>query len=317
MGGTVEPGFEQVRASFERGLARGELGAAVSVYVDGRSVVDLWGGWADAAKTRAWRRDTIADTMSATKGLIATCAHRLVERGLLDVDEPVATYWPEFAQAGKEGVTVRMVLSHQAGQPSPATPVSDDKRLDEPTMTAALAQGRLRSEPGTRSEYLGASFSYLVGELVRRIDGRSLGAYFREEIADPLGVDFLMSVGPEDDGRCAELVGLEDIVGGRNTRASRAANGHGSADGLARVYAALARGGELDGVPLLRAETIEAATCEQSLVNAEGSADPFGCWATSCCGRWILICRSASSATRASEGSWASPTRHDGLASAS
>jgi len=124
-------------------------------------------------------------------------------------------------------------------------------------MAAALAQGRLRSEPGTRSEYLGATFAYLVGEIVRRIDGRPLDEYFREEVAEPLGVDFVMAVGPDDDDRCAELVGPEDMVGGRNTRAYRAANGHGSADGIARVYAALARGGELDGVRVLAPSTVE------------------------------------------------------------
>src|SRR5437762_5045433 len=115
--GTVEPGFERVYDSFQRGFEKGELGGAVSVYVDGRKVVDLWGGWADEARTREWQRDTIACTYSAVKGMTATCAHRLVDRGLLDVDERVATYWPEFAQAGKENITVRMLLSHQAGRP--------------------------------------------------------------------------------------------------------------------------------------------------------------------------------------------------------
>ena len=108
--GTVEPGFEAVADSFARGLEKGELGAAVSAYVDGRKVVDLWGGWADAKRTREWERDTIACTYSAVKGMTATCAHHLVDRGLVELDEPVATYWPEFAQGGKEKVTVRMVL---------------------------------------------------------------------------------------------------------------------------------------------------------------------------------------------------------------
>ena len=212
-------------------------------YVGGSKVVDLWGGWADAARTQEWRRDTIVCTMSATKGMTATCAHQLIDRGLLDVDEPVATYWPEFAQAGKDKITVRMVLSHQAGRPWPTVPVPDDKRFDWETMTAALARGTPRWEPGSRSEYHGGTFGYLVGEIVRRIDGRSLDTYFKEEIAERLGADFLMGVGPDDDHRCAEIVGPDDMVGGSNTRAFRraadgSATGHGTADGLARVYGA-------------------------------------------------------------------------------
>jgi CubicO group peptidase (beta-lactamase class C family) len=279
--GTVEPGFEAVRDSFARGFEKGELGAGVCAYVDGRKVVDLWGGWADGSRTRQWEQDTVAATMSATKGMTATCAHLLVDRGLLDVDEPVAAYWPEFGQAGKETTTVRMVLSHQAGNPWPTTPVPQDKRFDWPTITAALAEGRPRWEPGTRSEYHGGTFGYLVGELLRRVDGRSLDAFFREEVAGPLGADFLMAVGPDDDHRCAELVGPPEMVGNSNSLAYRAAGdgsatGHGTAAGLARVYAALARGGDIDGTRLLRAETIDAAISEQPLARAEGTVDTFG-----------------------------------------
>jgi CubicO group peptidase (beta-lactamase class C family) len=278
--GTVEHGFEPVYESFQRGLEKGELGAAVSAYVDGSKVVDLWGGWADAARTREWQRNTIACAFSATKGMTATCAHRLVDRGLLDVDAPVATYWPEFAQAGKERITVRMVLSHQAGRPWPTVPVPADKRLDWETVTAALARGVPTWEPGTRSEYHGGEFGYLVGEVVRRIDGRSLDTFFREEIAERLGADFMISVGPENDHRCADIVGPDDMVGASNTRVFRAAGdgsatGHGTADGLARVYAALSRGGELEGVQLLGAGTVDAAKHGQPLANAEGTAGDF------------------------------------------
>ena len=278
--GTVEPGFDAVRASFERGLSKAELGAAACVYVDGRKVVDLWGGWADAAKTRPWQRDTIACTMSATKGMTATCAHRLVDRGLLDVDEPVATYWPEFAQAGKAGVTVRMVLSHQAGLPYATVRVPADRRFDWDAMTSALARSEPVWAPGTRSEYHGGTFGYLVGEIVRRIDGRPLDELFRDEVAGPLRADFSMRVDAEDENRCAELVGPADMVGGANTRAFRSAGegsatGHATAEALARVYAALTCGGQLDGVQLLRAETIDAATEQQRLANADGTADPF------------------------------------------
>jgi CubicO group peptidase (beta-lactamase class C family) len=266
--GTVASGYEQVLDVFARSFEKGEIGAGVSAYVDGVKVVDLWGGWADEARTRAWERDTVACTYSAVKGMTATCAHTLVERGLLDVDERVATYWPEFAQAGKENVTVRMLLSHQSGVPWATVPVPPEKRFDWATMTDALARSAPMWEPGTRAVYHGGSFGYLVGEVIRRIDGRMLDVFFDEEVAKPVGADYLIAFGPDDDHRCAEIVGTPDDVGGTATRAWRAAGdgaatAFGTADGLARVYAALARGGELDGVQVLRPETIEAAVQEQ------------------------------------------------------
>jgi len=278
--GTVEPGFEGVRAAFERGFEKGELGAAVSAYVDGRKVVDLWGGWADAARTHAWRRDTIVTTFSATKGITATCAHRLVDQGVLDLNERVATHWPEFAQAGKAEVTVRMVLTHQAGLNRTSAPIPPEKRWDRATLTDALARSAPAWPPGTRAEYHGGTFGFLVGEVLRRIDGRPLDVYFHEEIAEPLGVDYLIRVGPEHDKRCAEVVGPDDMVGPANTREYRglgdgAATSMGTADGLARVYAALARGGELDGVRVLRSATIAAAVQEQEMLPGDAGGS-FG-----------------------------------------
>lgn len=289
VGGAVEPGFEAVADSFVLGLEKGELGAAVSAYVDGRKVVDLWGGWADGARTRPWQQDTIACTYSATKGMTATCALHLVDRGLLDVDERVATYWPEFGSAGKEDVTVRMLLNHQAGQPRPrsrasgrpldGSTLSPVDRFDWDTMTTAMAVGTPLWEPGTRCEYHGGEFGYLVGGVLQRIDGRRLAAYFREEIAEPLGADHLVEVPAVDDDRCAEMVGPEEMVGGANTRAWRAAGdgaatSFGTADGLARVYAALAGDGSLAGVRVLRPSTIEAAVREQPLANVPGGGTP-------------------------------------------
>lgn len=289
--GTVAPGFEAVADSFARGLEKSELGAAVSAYVDGRQVVDLWGGWADARRTRAWQQDTIACTYSATKGMTATCAHHLVDRGLLDVDETVATYWPEFAQGGKEHVTVRMLLSHQAGQPRPrsrasgrlsdGSGLSAAQRFDWDTMTAAMAIGVPLWEPGTRCEYHGGEFGYLVGGVLERIDGRRLGTYFREEIAGPLGADYLIEIAAEDEVRCAEMTGPEDMVGGANTREWRSAGdgsatSFGTADGLARVYAALATDGTLDGTRVLQESTIEAAVQEQPLAKVAGGGTPGG-----------------------------------------
>lgn len=155
------------------------------------------------------------------------------------------------------------------------------KRFDWERLTTALATGTPIREPGTRSEYHSGEYGYLVGEIVRRIDGRELATYFREEIAEPLAADFLISVGPEDDHRCAEIVGADDTFPISNTRewregGDRAATGHGTADGLAPVYAALARGGELDGVRLLRPDTIDAVAQEQPLTNAVGTTGDFG-----------------------------------------
>ncbi len=279
--GAVEPGFEAVRATFERGFEKGELGAAVCAYVDGRKVVDLWGGWADAARTREWQRDTLGCTFSATKGMTATCAHRLIERGLLDLDAPVATYWPEFAQAGKSEITLRMVLSHQAGLPWATARFPAEKRFDWPTITDALARSAPVWEPGSRSEYHGGTFGYLVGETLRRVDGRTLDTFFREEIARPLGADFMFRPEADQAHRCAEMTGPADMVGVSNTGAWRsAADGSATsfttADGLARVYAALARGGELNGVRVLEPETIDAAIQEQPLAHGDGSTGDFG-----------------------------------------
>lgn len=278
LGGTVAPGFEDVRDAFAGVCGEGgELGAAACAYVDGRKVVDLWGGWADEARTRPWQQDTLAVTYSATKGMTATCAHRLLERGLLALDEPVATYWPEFAAGGKEGLTFRMVLTHQAGLMAAGGRVPPEQRWDWDVVTAALAAATPAWEPGTRSEYHGGTFGYLVGGLVRRVDGRSLDVYFREEVAAPLGADFLHVVDAADEHRCAEIVG--DGPFPNQTAFRRAgdgsATGQATADGLARVYAALARGGELDGVQVLRPETIDAATEDQPLVRTGEPAGDF------------------------------------------
>ena len=279
--GTVAPGYEPVRELFERSLENGEIGMGVSAYVDGHNVVDLWGGWADGDRTRPWQRDTIACTYSAVKGMTATCALRLVEQDLVRLDEPVATYWPEFAQAGKEAITVRMVLSHQAGLTWTTVPYPPEKRFDWDTVVDALARSAPVWEPGTRCDYHGGTFGYLIGEIVRRVDGRPLATYLREEITGPLGADYLMAFGPEDDHRCAEMVGPDDMVGASDTRAWRSASdgsatAFGTADGLARLYAALACGGELNGVRVLRLETIDAAVEEQPLPHSQDPPGTFG-----------------------------------------
>jgi CubicO group peptidase (beta-lactamase class C family) len=300
--GHCDPAFARVRAAFEAGFEPRagsgvhELGAAVALYVDGRPVVDLWGGWADAARTRTWERDTLVCVFSCTKGMIALCAHLLADRGRLDYDAPVALYWPEFAEAGKDAVTVRQLMSHQAGLPALREPLPPGGIYRWDLVTRALAAEKPFWPPGSAHGYHTLSYGHLVGELVRRIDGRDPGRFFREEIAEPLDVDFWIGLGAEHDARTAELapppeasqlgpvarraLGVDPerieryddphllvppIVNSRAWRGAQipGGNGHGHARALARVYAALACGGALDGVRLLSPRTIERAAERQ------------------------------------------------------
>ena len=205
--GTVTPGFEPVRAAFERNFAEhGDLGAAVAIYRDGQPVVDLWGGVADPEHGRAWEPDTVALVYSATKGVLAAAAHLLVERGQLDLDLPVAHYWPEFAAAGKDAIPVRWLLSHQAGLPAldEAVPLEDALRWEP--MVKALAAQRPQWTPGTAHGYHGRTFGWLVGEVVRRVSGRSPGRFVAEEIAGPLGADFFIGLPESEQHRVARLI---------------------------------------------------------------------------------------------------------------
>ena len=172
-----------MRDVFARSFETGEVGAALAVTIAGRRVIDLWGGHRDAARTQPWTRDTLVNVYSTTKGMTAICANRLVEQGLLDLDAPVARYWPEFAAAGKQQMPVRWLLCHQAGVPALREDVPPSKRFDWKFWTEALAAEAPWWEPGTQHGYHALSFGHLVGEVVRRVDGRSLGRYFREELA--------------------------------------------------------------------------------------------------------------------------------------
>jgi CubicO group peptidase (beta-lactamase class C family) len=302
IGGSCDAGFEPVRDAFAANFAeRDEVGAAVAVSVDGRVVVDLWGGAADGAGTRAWGPDTLVNAFSVGKALAATCVLRLAERGALDLDRPVAAVWPEFAAAGKEVVTPRHVLTHQAGLPAVREPLPDDAMLDPPTMTAALAAQAPWWTPGTGHGYHVNTFGFLTGEIVRRVTGSTLGAMLAEEVAGPLGADLHLGLAEEHDARTAEflwpqvarpspptdeqLATLTDQqlmgylaysnplgisgAGVVNTRAWRAAeipstNMHASARGVERFYRALAAGGATDGVQILDGATLAEATTEQS-----------------------------------------------------
>lgn len=305
--GTCAPGFERVREAFAENFSvRGDVGAAANIVVDGRSVVDLWGGWVDRERSAEWQRDTLVNVFSTTKGITTICAHQLVERGALDLDEPVATYWPEFAAAGKGDLPVRWLLCHKAGLPALREPLPREALYDWSQMTAALAAEVPWWEPGTKHGYHALTFGFLVGEVIRRVSGQSVGTFFREHVAGPLDADFHIGLAPAHDARTANTIGslkvpksspslkiegplgkfLREMAdpstmagatfsnprqrrGEVNTREWRAAeipavNGHGTARSIARIYSALARGGEVDGVRVLTPESIERATTEQA-----------------------------------------------------
>lgn len=202
--GDCDSRFSRVREvfaeSFEDRLA---LGAAVAVTVDGHPVVDLWGGFADAAKTRPWERDTLVNVFSTTKGWTAMVAHWLVDRGLLDLDAPVARYWPEFAQGDKGAIPVRMLLDHTAGLPAVRTMLPNEALFDWSAMTGALAAETPWWAPGTQHGYHAVTYGWLVGEVIRRASGRTVGTIFREEIARDL--DAHIGFGAEHDARVAVL----------------------------------------------------------------------------------------------------------------
>ena len=205
--GSVEPGFEGVRAAFGANFERGlEVGAGLCVHVDGHKVVDLYGGAFDEAGTALYGPDALQFVFSSTKGATAACAHLLAQRGLLDFDEPVATYWPEFAQAGKGDLPVRYLLSHQAGLPAVDATLTTEEFLSWDPIVAALAEQAPLWEPGTAHGYHAVSYGYLVGEVVRRISGRSLGTFFAEEIAGPLGLEFYIGLPESLEPRVSPIV---------------------------------------------------------------------------------------------------------------
>lgn len=205
--GEVAAGFEPVRAAFAANFAwREDIGAAVCVYQNGRPVVDLWAGVADPDTGRPWERDTLQLVYSVTKGATATAVHLLVQRGALDLDAPVAEYWPEFAANGKAEIPVRWLLSHQAGLVALDQPVPMAEALAWHPMTAALAAQHPQWTPGTAHGYHGRTWGWLVGEVIRRVSGRTPGRFFAEEIAGPLGLDFFIGLPPGERDRVSRMV---------------------------------------------------------------------------------------------------------------
>ena len=297
--GTVDAAFEPVRRALrENFAARGEVGASVAVIAAGKTVVDLWGGAADPVAQRPWTRDTLCLVFSATKGATALCAHVLASRGLLDLDAPVARYWPEFAAAGKAEIPVRMLLNHQAGLAALDGRLPAEALFDWERMAAALAAQKPNWTPGSAHGYHALTFGWLVGEVVRRVSGRSLGRFFRDEIAAPLGLDFWIGL-PEDleprvcrlrmapprhesSGVMSAMViptsltarafanppGLlrASQVNSRAVHAAEipAANGIGTAAALAGMYAALADPGRSNGVEIVGRDTVAAMSRTES-----------------------------------------------------
>jgi CubicO group peptidase (beta-lactamase class C family) len=273
--GYVEDKFGAVRDAFEANLASGaDLGASFCATKDGEVVVDLWGGWADEARTRPWERDTIVNVYSTTKTMTFISALMLADRGQLDFDAPVARYWPEFAAGGKEAVKVSHLMAHSAGLSGWREHMAKEDLYDWEKCVSRLAAQAPLWEPGTASGYHAITQGYLIGEVVRRITGKTIGTFFHEEIAGPLGADFWIGLPASEDGRVADLIPpppsgnignlaqndlqkttlsnpAVDVLETRK-RAWRgaeipAAGGTGNARSVARVHSILANGGAVGG----------------------------------------------------------------------
>jgi CubicO group peptidase (beta-lactamase class C family) len=306
--GMLEPEFEPVLAAFQENYrSEDEVGSSVSVVVDGRTVVDIWGGWRDGARQREWQKDTLVCMMSVSKGITGMAFNLLIDRGLVDVDAPVARYWKEFAQNGKESLPVRFILDHRAGLPVVADPMWPGAIFDHQATCAALAKQAPLWEPGTVAAYHIHTQGFLLGEIIRRVTGRTVGRFIREEIAIPLDADFMIgSMSERDQARVAEvmpnmearLFAAKEVetdtlrskafvqnpaepwpvtLNSRIWRESEIAsgNGHGNARGVARIYGAFARGGELDGVRLTSPASIAAMITEQHNITEVMQERPY------------------------------------------
>jgi CubicO group peptidase (beta-lactamase class C family) len=296
--GHCDQRFSSVKEAFVDNFRnRGDVGASFAATIDGRFVIDIWAGYADTGRTRPWKRDTLACLYSATKTMTALCALVLVDRGQLDLDAPVSRYWPEFAQAGKEDIPVKYLLSHQSGLAWFDEKIPVEALFDWERIVSLLAAQKPSWAPGTQCGYHAVTQGYLVGEVIRRITNRTVGTFFREEIAEPLQADCHIGLAQTDDSRAAEmipppmwqpgdpryvssaslpemsqksmypLIDQDNPVAVSRSRAWRAAeipsaNGYANAHSVARMAAVLACG-EIDGIWLLTLPTIEKAFQEQ------------------------------------------------------
>jgi len=287
LGGTCSARFEPLRELFASKLESGaDLGASVALNIEGEMVVDLWGGWADEARTVPWGENTITNVFSTTKAMTSLAALVLVDRGQLDPDATVASYWPEFAANGKAGIKVRHLLSHTSGVSGWEQPITLEDVYDWEKSTALLAAQAPWWEPGTASGYHMLNYGHLIGEVIRRITGQRLGQFFAAHVAGPLGADFHIGLPPSEFHRVANVVpppAAPAAPGPQldpNSVASKtwtnpstplesswtegwrradigAANGHGNARALARLHSAVACAGVVDGVRLLSPKTID------------------------------------------------------------
>ncbi len=286
--------FSAVREGFQQNLDSGaDIGASFAVTRDGETIIDLWGGYKDEARTQLWQPDTIVNVYSTTKTIAALCLHVLADRGEVDLYAPVARYWPEFAQNGKQGVEVRHFLSHSAGLAGLDEKTVTEDFYDWDKITDRLARQAPWWTPGTQSGYHAITQGFLIGEVVRRVSGKTIGAFLADEITAPLGTDFHIGTGAEHDHRIGELIPPEDegmalehidsegvmpgkfatralgnpAIGALTSRTQEwrraeipAANGHGHARGVAETLAVLANGGTARGQRLL-----SRASCERIL----------------------------------------------------
>jgi CubicO group peptidase (beta-lactamase class C family) len=287
--------------------AEDEVGSAVCVVQDGRTVIDLWGGWKDAARRDPWQHDTIVCMMSVGKGITGMTFSLLLDRGLVSADAPVARYWPEFAQAGKETLPVRYILDHRAGLPIIEDPLWPGAIYDHDAICRALAAQAPLWEPGTIAAYHIHTQGFLMGEIIRRVTGKTVGTVLREEIAMPLDADYQIGgLTPRDEARCAEVQPNMEarLFAAREAEATSlrgkvfvqnpaepwpvtlqshpwrvheiaSGNGHGNARGVARIYGAFARGGELGGVRLVSPATVEQIRTEQHNITEVMQERPY------------------------------------------
>lgn len=289
--GFCAPGFEAMREAFERNFRDDdEVGAAVAAVLDGRVVVDLWGGHRDAQRSLPWNADTLVCMMSVAKAVSALCIHILADEGAIDLDAPVARYWPDFAQHGKDQVPIRWALSHLASVPV-ADAAPRGAIYDWTAMTTAIAAQAPLWPPGTRPCYHTATQGFILGEIIRRVTGMSLGAFLQQRVCAPLGLNYHIGLSEHDAARCAQMIpgkgtvfdrpptdegsailarGWAQLAQGEDfnsigwrTAQIPSANGHGTPRAIARLYGALARGGELDGVNVISSAALERAIVEQ------------------------------------------------------
>ena len=315
--GYCEDNFIEARNIFEKSISSGfELGGSIAVEVQGKKVIDLWGGHLDHSKSKAWEENTLVNVFSTTKGIAAICLLQLIEKGLLDIEKPVCEYWPEFSVNGKENIPVKYLFCHKAGLCGVREPLESGAFSNWDLITSELAKQEPLWEPGTAHGYHAITYGHLVGELLRRIDGRTIGQYFKEEIAEPLNLDFWIGLPDSEFDRVSDIYPSKPgplqylfplltklprfVLPGRakflldfgdtskpvgaafnnppissnrgmeaNTKQWRnaeipAANGHGTARSIAKLYGILANGGSRDGIHVLSPETIEKGRQTQS-----------------------------------------------------